>query len=133
MNESDLKRYLIKSIRQQGGLGQRFEDKFTVGFPDLVLIPKGGPVFFIEAKIIKGAKLVCTEIQGVHLERLNRPDWHCYGLIVGFKEDTLYIGKKDAAINTCVYVERPRRLDSPDWPITDLLTHYRDLKIDIMV
>lgn len=123
MNESELKRYLIKSIRAQGGVGHRFEDRYSVGFPDCLFIPEGGPVFFIEAKMITGAKLVCTEIQGVHLERLWRPK-HCYSAVVGFKNGLLFIGEKDSPLTSCEAIPRPPKLDSTDWQVTDLLMKF---------
>ncbi len=70
MNESDLKRYLIRSIRLQGGVGHRIEDKFKVGWPDMIMIPDSEPVFFVEVKLVKGARLICTELQEERLGEL---------------------------------------------------------------
>ena len=56
MNEAELKRALVKSIRAQGGIGERIEDKYKVGWPDLILIPEDGPVFFAEAKLVEGVR-----------------------------------------------------------------------------
>lgn len=131
MKENDLKRCLIKSIRAQGGEGNRFEDKFSVGFPDLLLIPEPGPNFFVEAKIIKsGSRLVCTTLQEVQLDRLHRPRrkgvWYSHGVIVAYhdKRACLYIGRPGDHLDKCRYVPRPSRLDSMDWAITELLIKY---------
>ena len=123
MTESDLKRYLIKSIRAQGGVGHRFEDKFAVGFPDCLFIPEEGPVFFVEAKVLKGAKLVCTDIQAVQLSRLHRPLCHSFGCIIGYHagKEALYIGQQYWPLTECRYVPRPRVLDSAEWLISELL------------
>src|SRR5262245_9635821 len=108
MNESDLKRYLVKSIRAQGGVGQRVEDRYAVGWPDLIFIPEMGPVFFTEAKILHGARLVCTPIQKVQLDRLHRPEgrghtFYAHGVIVGYHpgKEALYIGRPDDELKHC--------------------------------
>ena len=131
MRENDLKRSLIKSIRAQQGIGNRFEDKFSVGFPDLLLIPEPGPSFFVEAKMIKaGTKLICTTLQEVQLNRLHRPRrngvWYSHGVIVAYheKRGALYVGRPGDKVDGCRYVPRPSRLDSADWPISELLNKY---------
>lgn len=123
MDEADLKRALVKSIRLQGGIGRRIEDKFTVGWPDLILAPAGMPVFFAEAKLIKvGAKLTCTEIQAARLDELWRPP-HIYACILAyaFKRERLYVGNFGDRLDDCLSVPRPDRLDSPSWQIGKLL------------
>jgi hypothetical protein len=129
MNESEWKRYLIRSIRAQGGVGHRVEDKFKVGWPDLIFIPRMGPVFFIEAKIIKGAKLACTELQQVRLEELWRPP-HALSAIIGFKPgfSQFYIGQDGDKLNDCLALDRPLRLDSDEWSITNLLHAFDKLE-----
>jgi hypothetical protein len=127
MNESELKRYLIKSIRAQGGVGHRFEDKFTIGWPDCLFIPEKGPVFFVEVKLIRGAKLVATEIQAVQLDRLSRPKAHgryfCHGVVIGYHagKEALYIGQPQQLLVHCRFVPRPRVLNSAEWLISELL------------
>ena len=137
MKENDLKRNLIKSIRAQGGVGNRFEDKFSVGFPDCLFIPEGGPCFFAEVKIIRsGARLLCTTLQEVQLNRLHQGRrngvWYSHGVIVGFSEKryALYIGRPGDPLDKCRYVERPNRLDSQDWEITELLIKYDLGRVD---
>ncbi len=131
MKENDLKRNLIKSIRAQEGEGNRFEDKFSVGFPDCLFIPDGGPCFFTEVKLIRsGNKLVCTALQEVQLDRLHRPQrkgvWYAHGVIVAYhlKREVLYIGRPGETLDQARYCPRPKRLESPDWPITELLIKY---------
>ncbi len=138
MRENDLKRCLIKSIRAQEGVGNRFEDKFSVGFPDLLLIPAPGPVFFVEAKIIRsGSTLECTTLQEVQLNRLHRPrlrsgPWFSHGVIVAWhdRREILYVGRPGDHIDRCRYIPRPRRLDSTDWDISGLLMKYDDDRAD---
>jgi hypothetical protein len=123
MDEADLKRALVKSIRAQGGIGRRIEDKYTVGWPDLIMAPAGSPVFFAEAKLIKvGAKLTCTEIQRSRLDELWRPP-HVYSCILGygFRHERLYVGNFGDKLDDCLSIPRPDRLDSTSWQISHLL------------
>jgi hypothetical protein len=69
MNESELKSWFVKKIKQEGGYGRRIEDQFGVGLFDLILVPKGGPVFFVEAKIIRATTWGATDRQMIELER----------------------------------------------------------------
>lgn len=133
MTESDLKRYLVRSIRAQGGLGHRFEDKYTIGWPDLLLIPEHGPVFFAEVKLIKlirEPRLTCTPTQEIQVARLSRMPvhgrYHCHGVLIGFSLDkhALYIGQPGQLLKDCRFVPRPTRIDSSDWWITELLGKY---------
>ena len=133
MTESDLKRYLIRSLRAQNGVGHRMEDKYAVGWPDLILIPEVGPVFFAEAKLLKKVKacpLHCTEMQERRLDDLRRPPmpggYFCHAVMIGYhaQREALYIGEPWQVIDQCRYVGRPARLDSADWEISFLLTKY---------
>lgn len=130
MLESDLKRALVRSIRAQDGVGHRVEDKYAVGWPDLIMIPAPGPVFFVEAKILKGLKLKVTELQEHRLNDLRRPPangvYFCHAVVIGYHpiREALYIGEPDQDINKCRYVERPKRIDSVDWEISHLLIKY---------
>lgn len=133
MTESDLKRALIKSIRAQGGLGHRFEDRFTIGWPDCLFIPETGPVFFAEIKIIKlirEPRLKVTEMQKVQVQRLSREpfkgQYFCHGVVIGYapEKGILAIGQPDMPFSKCRYVPRPSRLDSAEWWITELLGKY---------
>jgi hypothetical protein len=72
LNESDFKTHLVKRIRAEGGYGRRVEDQFAVGVFDVILIPKGGPVFFVECKIIRASTWGATPRQRIELERIQQ-------------------------------------------------------------
>jgi hypothetical protein len=120
MTEADLKRALVKSITKQGGVAFRMEDRYAVGRPDLYMHAVGLPPFLIEAKILHGAKLVCTDLQAEKLKDLHRPPF-AFAAIIGWKDPMLYIGQREQPLSGCLYVPRPSRLESNDWPISDLL------------
>ena len=131
MKENDLKRNLIKSIRAQDGGGWRYEDKFSIGFPDCLFIPYYGPCFFAEVKIIRaGSVLPCTTLQEVQLNRLHQPkrkgDWFAHGVIVAYHvtREALYIGRPRQRLDQARFCPRPKRLESNEWPITELLMKY---------
>lgn len=121
-DESELKRSLIGSIRNQDGDGFRVEDKYRTGVPDMIMLVNNGPGFLIEAKIVRGTRLVCTDMQQNYLERFHRPP-HFFAAIVGYSDirGALYIGQHDTALKDCRFVPRPNRLASRDWLISDLL------------
>jgi hypothetical protein len=89
IREAKIKAELAKAIRKEGGYARRIEDKFTVGMPDMVLIPLECPVIWAELKIVTGYVFHPTPRQFVELVRLSRPP-HSVGLLIGFK-DTLYV------------------------------------------
>jgi hypothetical protein len=126
MNEADLKRALIRSIRAQGGQGERQEDRYRIGVPDMLMKPEHSPGFRIEAKIIRGAKLVATPSQMRALELWWDPPWF-YTAVVGFspKLNALYIGHAETPLKQCRYVPRPSNFNSGDWWITELLGKWR--------
>lgn len=135
MTESELKRALIKSIRAQGGVGYRTEDRFLVGWPDCVFIPEGCPVFFTEVKLVKrnALKLQCTETQEARLKDLTRPP-HAYGALVTFNvpRGALYVGRPGDPIAEARYVPIPRHgeggMHGNGWLITELLKKYLEAK-----
>lgn len=54
MNESQLKSKIVKKIRDnKTGYARRFEDQYAVGLPDMIIIPNGGDVWFMEAKVTR--------------------------------------------------------------------------------
>lgn len=123
MDESDLKRYLIRSLRAQGGYGFRIEDRYAVGRPDCYMHAEKTPPFWVEAKMLKDrASLFCTERQAAQIKDLHRPPL-AYAVIVGWSEKlgALYIGQPGDKLKTCRFVPRPRVLDSSEWLITELL------------
>lgn len=76
MKESDVKSALVKVVRFEGGYGRRIEDQFGVGILDTIIIPKGYPVFFIEAKIIKGKTFGPTPRQYIEMLEILDADQH---------------------------------------------------------
>lgn len=89
MNEADVKRKLVHRMREEGGYARRFEDKWAVGLPDMMLIPKGGPVVWAEVKMITDWKFGPSPRQHEELQRLELPP-HCRGLVFGWKHGVLY-------------------------------------------
>jgi hypothetical protein len=91
MNEADVKRAMIKSVKAAGGYARRIEDQYAVGMVDTILIPKGLPVFMAEVKLIQGEKFSPSPRQFVELEQIkdaaNEQD-HVIPLMVGYKIDT---------------------------------------------
>lgn len=69
-SEADIKRDVIAALKKEGGYGRRIEDQYSVGMPDTILIPKGGPVFFAEFKIIRAANWGATPRQFEELRRI---------------------------------------------------------------
>lgn len=89
--ETRRKRELVKLFRKQGGYARRIEDAYSVGFPDMVLIPPNGLVFFCEAKIIRGRKFAPSPRQYVELLRLSLSPQHSVPCVLGFDGDLTYL------------------------------------------
>jgi hypothetical protein len=75
-----------------------------------------------EVKLIRGAKLSCTEKQAYVLEKFDRPPF-LHAVIIGYHvaKGVLYIGKPEWKLTRCRYIPRPRTLASSEWWITELL------------
>lgn len=67
--ENECKTAFCTDVRNTGGFARRIEDQYGVGIPDMLVVPRGGPVFLIEAKIIRSTKWGATQRQGVELTR----------------------------------------------------------------
>lgn len=108
MKESDFKGEIVKKIRAEGGYGRRIEDQFAVGIFDVILIPKGGPVFFVEAKVIRSSNWGASTRQMIELQRVEDAG----GLFVVCCEMG-YSPKDDRVtlriINTDIERSRPRK------------------------
>lgn len=103
--ESELKTQLVKQFRDLGHYGRRVEDRFSVGFPDLVLVPRGYPVFFCEAKIVRTkTHYDPRDRQFVELERLSLSPKHAVPCLLGFDGNETYLHKwaKRAILVECV-------------------------------
>jgi hypothetical protein len=71
MMESTLKSKMAAEINATGNYARRFEDKFLIGFPDMMVIIRHLPVvFFIEAKMITSSTFEPRARQYLELERL---------------------------------------------------------------
>jgi hypothetical protein len=92
------------------------------------MIPVGGPVCFVEVKIMTtGTKLSCTSLQEHNLKTFTRVP-HAVGLVVAYHRriEQLYAGDPETGLAACASAGRPDKLDSADWPITTLLQIYCD-------
>jgi len=91
MNEADLKRNVVANIKQRGGYARRIEDAYSVGFPDLVLqTSEELPVFFCEAKIVRGLILAPSPRQLVEMRRL-RISRYSWPILAGWKDGVWYL------------------------------------------
>lgn len=89
IDESGFKTRFCKILRDEGGYGRRIEDKFGVGIPDILAVPRGGPVFYIEAKIIRNRRWGATPRQAEELRRFsNSVNDHGYACEMGLEPDT---------------------------------------------
>lgn len=123
-NEADVKRDMVKKIKEEGGYGRRIEDQYAVGLPDLIMIPAGGPVFFVEVKIIRAQSFGATPRQLEELKRITAADGflhHAITALIGYGGNTkrLYISEPTLKTKAdgLLFAERP-------WNITDLLKTY---------
>lgn len=94
MLESDFKDQIVREIRKEGGYARRIEDRFSVGQPDMFLVPKLCPAIWVEAKIIRGNFLIPRPRQFIELQRIYRPP-HCITYMIGWKDDLMYIAPPD--------------------------------------
>jgi hypothetical protein len=90
MNESDVKRKIVDAIRAEGGYARRIEDQFSVGMPDLILIPRACPVVWAEVKIVDGNVFGPTPRQLIELEKLQRSPYSV-PMVIGWKRGIHYI------------------------------------------
>jgi hypothetical protein len=96
MKEADVKRDMVKSMREGGGYARRLEDQYAVGIYDMVLIPPGLPVFTAEVKIIRANTFSPTPRQFVELQRIQfvaKDGGHVIPVMIGFKDGVYYFHK----------------------------------------
>ena len=94
--EANVKRAMVKSVKESGGYGRRIEDQFGVGIYDLILIPFGLPVFMTEVKIIRKSTFGPTLRQHVELERIRyvgQPNGHVLPLLIGYRNGVYYFSE----------------------------------------
>jgi len=86
MKEADVKRAMVKSIKEHGGYARRIEDQYAVGMVDTILIPKGLPVFMAEVKLVKGITFSPSPRQFVELEQIAATQsYHVIPVVIGYK------------------------------------------------
>jgi hypothetical protein len=96
MNEAAIKRTMVQDVRKHNGYARRFEDQYGVGIFDLILIPKGLPVFFTEVKIVRGDVFGPTPRQLVELNSVDQAMdgfGHAFPLMIGWREGVYYFSK----------------------------------------
>lgn len=87
-----MKQEIVKDFKDRGHYARRIEDAYSVGFPDLVLIPKAYPVFFCEAKIIRDNLFGPSPRQYVELGRMAITRY-AIPCILGYKNGVHYLAK----------------------------------------
>lgn len=93
MNESDVKRKMVESVKSCGGYARRIEDQYAVGVFDTMFIPKGLPVIFAEVKIVRGTTFGPTPRQLIELDRVKYATantGHAIPIIIGYKDGVYY-------------------------------------------
>jgi hypothetical protein len=98
MKESDYKSLIVKSIRKEGGYARRIEDQFSVGMPDMVLMPLRCPVIWAEIKVVSGYTFGPTPRQLIELQRLYRSPYSI-PCVIGVKKGRYFIGPPKAHMN----------------------------------
>jgi hypothetical protein len=96
MNETKVKQLIVKSMKDHGGYGRRIEDQYAVGTYDMILIPKGLPLFAAEVKIIRGNVFGPTPRQMIELQRLvdaADDNGHVIPVMIGWQDGTFYFHK----------------------------------------
>lgn len=91
LNESHYKAEMVANVRKAGGYARRFEDKYAVGLPDTMFIPKGYPVFIAEVKLIRASVFRPTSRQYIELRRINDAGGeHVHGIMIGVVDGVYY-------------------------------------------
>lgn len=91
MNEAEYKRRLVKEFQKLGHYARRIEDAYSVGFPDLILVPNCYPSFVCEAKIVRGQSFGASPRQLIELRRLSNSPKHVVPCILGFLDKEIYL------------------------------------------
>lgn len=124
-SEADVKRKIVADFKAHGDYARRIEDSFSVGFPDLVLIPKSYPVFFTEAKIIRGLKFGPSPRQYVEMTRLAISK-HSVPTLIGWMDGILFITRHcpETKVLDCIRQE-------PDENVVDLFKRFYRERVEI--
>lgn len=127
MNESEVKSKMVKTLREQGGYGRRFEDQYAVGIPDMMLVPVGGPVFMVEAKIIRHGWFGATPRQLVELERI-RKTGIIVSLLIGWDDTSkqFYFTEPTERAVTTGHEHTVIKFAPKCWDVTGMLKEWYD-------
>lgn len=88
--ESEYKTALCNALKKEGTYARRIEDEFSVGFPDMIIIPPAAKIFFVEAKVVRAKFFDPSPRQYVELMRLSKSA-HCVACLLGFMGGELYL------------------------------------------
>jgi hypothetical protein len=102
MNESRIKRVMIKSMLEGGGYGRRIEDQYAVGIYDTILIPLGLPVFMAEVKMARNGHFGPSPRQMIELQRIHDVagnGGHVIPVVIGWHDDVYYFHEPKMVIN----------------------------------
>jgi hypothetical protein len=81
---------MAQSMKEHQGYGRRLEEAFSVGVYDMILIPKGLPVFFAEVKILTGNIFQPRPRQYIELMWLEDVGPHAIPVVIGWRNSTYY-------------------------------------------
>jgi hypothetical protein len=101
-SESNVKRYMVNSMKEHGGYARRIEDQYAVGLFDMILIPVGMPVFMAEVKVFDHDTFGPTPRQAVELHRISevaQDAGHVIPVMIGYKNDVFYFHKPQSKIH----------------------------------
>lgn len=96
VTEAGVKRGIVKSMQEGGGYARRIEDQFAVGTYDMILIPKGLPVFTAEVKLIYDNTFGPSARQYIELMRVRAAAvdaGHVIPVVIGWKDGVYYFHK----------------------------------------
>jgi hypothetical protein len=89
-------------MRDDGGYARRIEDQYAVGIFDMIIIPRGLPVFFAEVKMVTNNVFGPTPRQMIELSRLADVAGnacHAIPVMIGFQDHIYYFHKPQLKID----------------------------------
>ena len=102
MTESDVKRQIAKVMQENNGYARRIEDQYAVGTFDMILIPKGYPVFMAEVKLIRLNIFGPSPRQSIELQRIQdaaADSGHVIPVMIGWQDGNYYFHKPQIRIS----------------------------------
>jgi len=100
MIEADVKRKMSEDMKNAGGYARRIEDTYAVGIFDMILIPKGLPMFAAEVKMIHSNYFGPTPRQHVELIRIESVGGvHVIPVMIGFKDGVYHFHRPQLRIS----------------------------------